>query len=157
MQQNLPQTKEGSSSISKSRQKTGLRHWLRFGDLIVVILTVVLAAALLWMAPQLVFQQKMKAVLIQNGQVIRQWSEQEMAAGGEETLTSNGYHYHIAWQDGRIRFAEADCPDKVCVRTGWLGHPGSVAACVPGNLILKFSISQNPGTTETSDVDVVIK
>ena len=152
-----PQIKNGAASAGGNGQQSGMRQWLRYGDFLVVILTFALAATLLWMAPRLLSSQSATAVLIQDGQVIRQWSEQELLAGGEAAIESHGFHYKIAWQDGRISFAEADCPDKVCVRSGWLSRPGSIAACIPGNLILKASIDQAPGSTETDEVDVVIK
>lgn len=152
-----PRIKNGAAPANGNGQKSGVRQWLRYGDFLVVILTVALAVTLLWMAPRLLSSQSATAVLVQDGQVIRQWSEQELKTDGEESIISHGFHYRIAWQDGRIRFAEADCPDKVCVRTGWLSRPGSVAACIPGNLILKESINQEPGSTETDEVDVVIK
>ena len=38
--------------------------------------------------------------------------------------------------DGQIAFIKSDCPDQICVRTGFLNHPGLMAACLPNNLIL---------------------
>lgn len=37
---------------------------------------------------------------------------------------------------GRIRVAEADCPDKVCEHTGWIERTGQVIACVPHGLTI---------------------
>jgi len=34
-------------------------------------------------------------------------------------------------EQGKIRFAESDCPDKICVNTGWLSKNGQVAVCLP--------------------------
>ena len=37
----------------------------------------------------------------------------------------------VAVEPGRIRVAEADCPDEVCVHTGWIDGPATPIACVP--------------------------
>ena len=40
----------------------------------------------------------------------------------------------VAVEPGRIRVAEADCPDEVCVHTGWTCDPATPIACVPHGL-----------------------
>ena len=40
----------------------------------------------------------------------------------------------VAVEPGRIRVAEADCPDEVCVHTGWIDGPATPIACVPHGL-----------------------
>jgi len=37
-------------------------------------------------------------------------------------------------QDGRIAFVESDCPDQICVRTGFIGRHGQTAACLPNRV-----------------------
>lgn len=37
-------------------------------------------------------------------------------------------------QAHRIRFINADCPDKVCERTGWLSRTGESAVCLPNRI-----------------------
>lgn len=38
--------------------------------------------------------------------------------------------------DRGIAFVDSDCPDKVCVHTGVLKSPNSMAACLPNHLVL---------------------
>ena len=40
----------------------------------------------------------------------------------------------VAVEPGRIRVAEADCPDEVRVHTGWIDGPATPIACVPHGL-----------------------
>ncbi|NLG37888.1 MAG: NusG domain II-containing protein [Clostridiales bacterium] len=40
----------------------------------------------------------------------------------------------VAFEPGRVRIAAADCPDQVCVHTGWISRPGQSAVCVPGRV-----------------------
>lgn len=44
-----------------------------------------------------------------------------------------GYNV-VAVETGRIRIVEADCPDEVCVHTGWIDGPATPIACVPHGL-----------------------
>lgn len=46
----------------------------------------------------------------------------------------------IEIKDGRIRMKSADCPDKVCVNSGWLDSLPIV--CLPNKLVIE-SQSQN--------------
>lgn len=53
-------------------------------------------------------------------------------------------------QDGKIRFLSSDCPDQVCVRTGFISLAGQTAVCLPHRLVIRI-ISDSP-----SDLDVII-
>lgn len=44
----------------------------------------------------------------------------------------------ILVERGRIRFLEADCPDKICVNTGWLSEKGDMAVCIPNSTMIKI-------------------
>ncbi|MDI6638910.1 MAG: NusG domain II-containing protein, partial [Bacillota bacterium] len=46
-------------------------------------------------------------------------------------------------EDGRARVRASDCPDKVCVKTGWIEHPGEVIVCLPNRVVVK--IQGGPG------------
>ena len=52
-------------------------------------------------------------------------------------------------KDGRIRVKEADCPDKVCVKTGWLSSSAIPIVCLPNHLVIEFK--------ENAEVDAVAK
>ncbi len=41
-------------------------------------------------------------------------------------------------KDGAIRFLSSDCPDKTCVRTGFLRSPGSYAVCLPNRIHIRL-------------------
>lgn len=45
----------------------------------------------------------------------------------------------IEIRDGRIRVLEAECPDKVCVRTGWLSSSAIPIVCLPNHLEILFA------------------
>jgi heptaprenyl diphosphate synthase len=40
--------------------------------------------------------------------------------------------------DGSVRVAEADCPNRICVRTGWRSREGEVIVCVPNRTVIRI-------------------
>lgn len=54
-----------------------------------------------------------------------------------EVTDSNGRSIHVILVDkGRIRFIQSDCPNQVCVNTGWLTQEGDMAACLPNRTVI---------------------
>ncbi|MEN6325455.1 MAG: NusG domain II-containing protein [Syntrophomonas sp.] len=44
---------------------------------------------------------------------------------------------------GAIRMKYSPCPDRYCMKTGWISRPGQVIACVPNRIIIKISPDNN--------------
>ncbi|WP_422444549.1 NusG domain II-containing protein [Thermoanaerobacterium sp. DL9XJH110] len=38
----------------------------------------------------------------------------------------------------RVRMMYADCPDKDCVRQGWISRPGQMLVCLPNRMVVKI-------------------
>jgi len=43
---------------------------------------------------------------------------------------------------GGVRVAHSDCPDQVCVRTGWITRPGQSAVCLPYRVAVRLEGGQ---------------
>ena len=54
----------------------------------------------------------------------------------------------IEVQKDRIRFLSSDCPDKLCVKSGWLSSSGATSACLPEKVVITVS-------GEKSDFDIM--
>lgn len=52
----------------------------------------------------------------------------------------NGIKMTIVAEKGRIRVLHADCPNKICVKTGWLTEPGDIAVCVPSDTTVRIKV-----------------
>ena len=50
---------------------------------------------------------------------------------------------------GAIAFVESDCPDQICVHSGFLHRPGHTAACLPNRVSLHIEWDAD------SDIDVI--
>ena len=56
-----------------------------------------------------------------------------------EVKSSDGGVNLIEIKDGKIRVKSADCPDKTCVRMGWLDSSAMPIVCLPHQLIVEFT------------------
>lgn len=75
----------------------------------------------------------------------------EITVGGEAVKTlsleedglwrvdGRGHTYTLEVKGGQIRVLVADCPDQVCVRTGFISRPGQSIVCVPGQLVITLT------------------
>lgn len=52
----------------------------------------------------------------------------------------------IEIHDGRVHFTKSPCPNKLCIRTGWLEQSGEMAACLPNGVTVYLQ-----GATERFD------
>ncbi len=80
------------------------------------------------------------AVISQNQKVIER-IDLDTVTEPREIKLAGKYNEIIAVEKGRIRFKQADCPDKICVNTGWLNHPGDIAVCLPNRAVIKIEIA----------------
>lgn len=44
---------------------------------------------------------------------------------------ANGLSVTVQIEAGRVRVLHSDCPDRLCVRSGWLSQNGQASVCVP--------------------------
>ena len=77
------------------------------------------------------------AVIKMNDKVIRE-IDLDTVSEPMEIKLSGAYNEVILVEKGRIRFKEADCPDKLCVKFGWLSEKGDMAACIPNSALIKL-------------------
>lgn len=132
----------------------GFDH-LKWGDFLLYALIAGLSV-LLFLWPYGVKTDSVQAVLTHKGEIILVIPAEQLQKSGSIAVDAEGYHYLVVYQECKIRFAEADCPDLVCVKTGWISRPGQMAACVPGQLILKIEGSEAlPSSPD--DVDVILR
>ena len=47
-----------------------------------------------------------------------------------------GFRNVVEVSGGRVRVAEADCPDRLCVRQGWISWDGESIVCLPHKLVV---------------------
>ncbi|MFW6113473.1 MAG: NusG domain II-containing protein [Actinomycetota bacterium] len=54
-------------------------------------------------------------------------------------LVIDGYQgkSHIEIAGGRVRMVDSACPEKLCVRTGWISSPGESIVCLPNRVVIE--------------------
>jgi hypothetical protein len=60
--------------------------------------------------------------------------------GGNSAFTVNGRLGPCVIEVDRkkIRMREAPCPDRICVRQGWIERAGESIVCVPGEVLIRI-------------------
>lgn len=113
----------------------------------VVLLALVGIAGELWGLPAAVHLQAQVTV---DGQVVR---TVPLDGRREEfRVTGAGGGYDVVQVDGvRVRVRDADCPDKLCIKMGWISRPPQQIVCVPNHVVVRV-IGGNP-----DDVDAIIR
>ncbi|HXX65460.1 MAG TPA: Gx transporter family protein [Bacteroidota bacterium] len=52
---------------------------------------------------------------------------------------------HVEVRQGRVRIVDAECPNQICVRTGWRMRQGEVIVCVPNKTVVRI-LGENVNT-----------
>ncbi|HEX2925453.1 MAG TPA: NusG domain II-containing protein [Ruminiclostridium sp.] len=121
---------------------------------ILVILVILASGAVLWAIYSNFFASKpAKAEIYYKSLLVRTVT---LDTGKDERFSipqNKNVVFHLA-SDGRIRFEKSDCPDKICIKTGWLGKVGQTAACLPNKIFLK--IVQSDNARNDNGIDMII-
>lgn len=86
--------------------------------------------------------------IVQDGKVLY-----SLDLGSEEDrlieVEYEGHVNQIEIRNHRIRVLEADCPDQVCVRMGWLDSAAPIV-CLPHHLVIQFA-------EQSEELDAVVR
>lgn len=63
---------------------------------------------------------------------------------GRRQIRTGERVYLLEVRDGGVRILQADCPDQVCVRTGFIMRKGQSIVCVPGRLLITVDSPSPP-------------
>lgn len=74
-----------------------------------------------------------------NGQLYRTISLSEATNEEIKVTEADGHYNVVAIEKGRARVKAANCPNQLCVKTGWISQPGQIAVCAPNkfNIVIK--------------------
>ncbi|HHV95805.1 MAG TPA: NusG domain II-containing protein [Clostridiaceae bacterium] len=128
-----------------------MKNKLKPGDFLVVALIISLAV----ISTALFVQGEAEAtrvVISKDGEVLYDVNLEEVKERLEIKNLSE-YNELIVIEDGKVRFERSNCPDQVCVRTGWISKPGQAAVCLPAGIIVKIvgEIKDN------DEIDIILR
>lgn len=98
--------------------------------LVIILLgTAALSCALLFFAPK----KALRAKIYLDGELI---GVADLSEHREPYLIQAGAGNVAEVGHGRIRMLEADCPDGLCVSTGWSSSPAKPIVCLPNKVMI---------------------
>lgn len=77
------------------------------------------------------------AVISMDGKIIKTINLDTLAEPVKIEIAGQ-YRQVIYAEQGRICFGESECPNKSCVKIGWISQRGSTAVCLPNRVIIKI-------------------
>ncbi len=110
---------------------------------IIVIALILTVAAILYACIEYTGKEGKTAEILLNNEVIKTLELSEDAVYSPEDFP----HVVFEVREGKVRFRESDCPDKICVNTGFIYKQGQTAVCLPNKLVLRIT---------GNDVDTVL-
>ena len=131
-----------------TEEEPKLRLKLKYGDFF-IIFAVILVAGLLTVSFYEDNTVEKIAIVTQNDIILDTIQLDKMSEHYEITY-SGEYPGTIEAYNGKIRFSHTDCPDQVCVNTGWIDRPGQIAVCLPAGVIIKVQGAQ-------TGVDIIVR
>lgn len=103
----------------------------------IAVCAAIFAGGLIWCIILLNMSHGDTVTVTQDGNVLYTF-ELSRENNREITVEYEGRRNIIEINDGRIRVREADCPDRVCVHTGWL-TPAVPIVCLPNRLVIEYA------------------
>ncbi len=124
--------------------------FVRKADIFLLVGLLILCAAILLPSYFAASSKKdLTAVVMQNGEEVKEIALSDITEAYTFTLNTDP-SVTIAVEPGCIYYASADCPDKVCVKTGKLTKAGDTAACLPSKTLIVIR-----GTAEKGQPDIL--
>ncbi|MDY0234690.1 MAG: NusG domain II-containing protein [Gudongella sp.] len=121
------------------------------GDKVLIVFIILISILSFVYINRYAFSNQEKYVSVQvNGEEVKKILFDEKLIG--ETIPINTeYGYNLLEiGDERIRFYEADCPDQICVRQGFISRVGETLVCLPNKLVVELK-----GISEEDDIDIM--
>ncbi len=107
-----------------------------------LILIIISIAVISMLIPRFTDKDRLTAEISVNGEIVKTINLNEIEGTYVFQPECTPCLTVIA-QKGKIRFSQADCPDKICVNTGWIDSNGETAACVPAKTVIVLKQNKN--------------
>lgn len=93
------------------------------------------------------------ADIFQNGNLIASISLEEVKESYIFTVTGdNGHINEIEVRPGSIGITFADCPDKLCIRQGFISDSRLPVTCLPNRVVIRLRPNTEDEDTITPDI-----
>lgn len=111
------------------------RSFLKKTDIILIIIVLIVSLIVLVFVRSSSNKEKINAVIYVNGEKFQQidlLKEKDL----RQIEINSKLQVVVEVENGAIRFASSQCPDKLCVKSGTLSRLHDTAACLPANVAI---------------------
>jgi hypothetical protein len=121
------------------------------GDKLLILLIILISISSFAYINRYAFSEREKYVSIQvDGKEIKKVIFDPQLAGNTIAVeTEYGYNL-IEIGDEKVRVLEADCPDKIDVKQGYISRIGETIVCLPNHLVIEIM-----GSTSADEIDIM--
>lgn len=121
------------------------------GDKILIVIVIALTLLSLGFIKEQAFSNDNKFASVQvNGKEIKKIIFDSKIIGTTIPIqTEFGYNL-IEVGDGKIRVIDADCPDKIDVKQGYISNIGETIICLPNKMVIEIK-----GTGKEDGIDIM--
>jgi hypothetical protein len=120
---------------------------LKWGDFVIFFVIASVIALMLVLSVPKDDEAELSAQIIKDGELLYEVNLNDIE--DRQTYLLDDGDVIIIAETGRVRFLESDCPNQICVHTGWISKANQIAACLPNRILVKIV-----GTNE--EVDAVV-
>lgn len=119
------------------------------GDKVLIILVIFISLTSIFFLKNEVFNYDERYVSIQsNGEEIKKIIFDKSIVGKKIPIKTE-YGYNLLELDlDRVRVIEADCPDELDVKKGWIENVGESIVCLPNKLVIEIK-----GSKKATNID----
>ncbi|MBR1736010.1 MAG: NusG domain II-containing protein [Firmicutes bacterium] len=108
-------------------------------DILVILILIIVSAVIYCITSSYYSDKKVYAEILHDKKVIK---KVDLSQPSEFSLPDIP-NITFEVKDNAIAFTHSDCPDKICVKTGFISHAGSSAACLPNKTVVRI-VSDSP-------------
>lgn len=120
----------------RDEERLYLQRWWAPGDVLLVLGVLALSVFLILQGIAGAGGDGLEARVSANGKEVARVPLWESA----RSLTVEGFQGKstLEVREGRVRMVDSACPDKLCVRTGWISRPGESIVCLPNRVVIEI-------------------
>lgn len=104
----------------------------------IVLIGILLAVSVAAMVIQFALRETGTAQIWLEGELLRTIDLTAVEESFTFTVTGEHGSNRIEVENGRICVIQADCPDQVCVRQGWIADSSTPIVCLPNGLVIEI-------------------
>lgn len=116
----------------RSMLPAGVREYVKRGD-IIIIAALLIISLVLFALSFASSEDAACAVIMVNGERV---AELPLDKDTTYTISADGHINIIEVCDGRVRMAQADCHDGICMAQSWISSGGEVIVCLPNRVTI---------------------